>query len=218
MNLKKLSLSTLIFLPVFLVGCENNDTKYENVMEKIEMFVEVTDFPSRGVWNDNIYTNDFLGFSITIPDTWAILSDEEIEIENDLGADMLDIERMSETPLGLTAFMDMMAIDSFTGTSIVVSFERLLVNPISIENYIDINVRSIENIGFKINYISTETTRIGNHDWHYIDTFFEVLPGVNMYTRMFITIYQGFSSTIGINYTSFSYNIDDIFHFFNFNS
>ena len=88
-------------LPVFLAGCENNEATtqrnewesdgefYENEQDSLIELMEYMQEPvmMRGTWEDNIYTNFYLGLRILIPDEHflAIRSDREL-------ADMMQID------------------------------------------------------------------------------------------------------------------------------
>jgi hypothetical protein len=74
-NLKLLILTPILFI---LAACTSN-TEIDS---------------QRGTLNGNIYTNQALGFSLAIPDSWQILEQDEIEVE-DL-EDFTDLMAMNE--------------------------------------------------------------------------------------------------------------------------
>ena len=69
---KFFSLFMIITLSLSLSAC-SSEPKIEEVEEVEEEQIYV-----RGEWVDQVYTNDYLGFSFTLPEGWVSASDEEL--------------------------------------------------------------------------------------------------------------------------------------------
>lgn len=72
---KWLALLLAAMMALALVACgdtpANNDNDNKDNDTKTEEF-------ARGSWDGNVYTNDSLDLTITVPDGWKIATDEEL--------------------------------------------------------------------------------------------------------------------------------------------
>lgn len=86
---------------------------------------------TRGIWEDNVYTNDFAGITFTAPDGFVINDDEEIAAMMQIGADVLGeggADFPQEVLDNIASLYDMVAMDMSTGSSVMVMFENLTAN------------------------------------------------------------------------------------------
>ena len=150
-----------------LVACgdtpaNNGDNKKDDT--KTEEF-------ARGSWEGNVYTNDSLGLTITVPENWTVASDEELAeitgvvIENtaneDLSAEFLKAQNMYE----------MMAQDNEAGTNIIVMAENLAVSvggtSYDEKAYSDVVINNLpEENGYT--FAEGETLTIGGRDYYHV--------------------------------------------------
>ena len=122
--------------------------------------------PERGVWNDNVYTNEYLGLEFTLPNNWTISTDEQLAALVNISADILEV------PAGMIegmALYDMMASGPL-GSSVMVMYERLLpaTAGISEADYLAELATELEmtGLGYSNFVFSDSTTRIGSVGYH----------------------------------------------------
>jgi len=132
-----------------------------------------TDNPMRGVWSNNVYSNPYLGFNLTIPDSWVVATDAEIAERMGVGEDFfksLDSNNLDDSVwdvLGETTIHDTMVQSKFTGANIQIIFERLSFphNRITATEYIHIAAPLLESMGFTIDLSKADTSvKFGNSD------------------------------------------------------
>ena len=147
----------LIFLIVasmlfVLTGCGDKENakkedKDEVVEQKQETNVKEEEKPqfSMGEWNNNVYTNDFLGLKFNLPEGWTYSSDEELE----------EINKQMEAQNGVYYVS---AINATTGNNINICSEKPAID-MTIEEYINQlknQLSSLENINYKIGETANE--------------------------------------------------------------
>ena len=95
---------------------------------------------SRGIISGNVYTNEYMGFCFTKPETWEYATDAEIaqmvnlSVENILGENFLEALENNES------VYDMLVYDNVSGTSVSVAYENLSKSfsyNISVQQYLD---------------------------------------------------------------------------------
>ena len=128
--------------------------------------------PTRGIWNGNVYVNDYIGATITLPETWIAATDAEIAMILRVSPDILanyGTDIASEAWDGVH-FYDMVAQCNYTGSSIIVMYERLLDEAAGTteREYLALmrDMTEMEmpwDSGF---IIADGVTRIGSTDWH----------------------------------------------------
>ena len=120
---KFFSLFMIITLSLSLSAC-SSEPKIEEVEEVEEEQIYV-----RGEWVDQVYTNDYLGFSFTLPEGWVSASDEELysmldtATEEALSEDMK--EQYDKAVENATSFYDFAVFNLLTGESIMLTIEDL---------------------------------------------------------------------------------------------
>lgn len=142
--MKKLfSLFMIIALSLTLSAC-SSEPKVEEVYETYV----------RGEWVDNVYTNDFLGFSFTLPENWVVASDEELYSMIDSSTEELMTEDMKEqydkAIENEVAFYDFAVFNVTTGEGIIMSVEDLSKSNLGLlyteDQYLDGLVKDMESI------------------------------------------------------------------------
>ena len=178
--------------------------------------------PSRGVWNNDIYTNEYLGLRFVLPYSWFAASDAEMAELMGLGAEIMQSAGTS-LPDELwdtidTSLHEMMATSMFAGANVQILFERLgfPLGRISTEDYIEM---AIEQLPLMLPGVRASafpgTTRIGAYDWHSLGTALDIPEmGMTLYGRQFINVLDGFVRTIVITYSEFGESLETVLGMF----
>lgn len=154
---------------VILAGCANNDTKVEL---------------SRGKIENNVYRSDFADITFNLPEGWSFSSDEEIAQLMDVGVEMLNEDQQKFAELAEeNGVYDMVANDESTGASLMVMFEKTLLN-VNEEYYINNLKEGLEEVD-SIDYEIGETTKqnIAGKEFYVLNT---TVPDYNMVQNYYI--------------------------------
>ena len=197
-----------IVLAMFLTACGNAVTPAEAPSQTTPAFradppalpAPQDDF-SRGVWEDNIYTNESLGLRFTMPTRWIVLTDEEI-------ADVMGFSGVANR----TLLLDMMAA-SLTGSNVSVMFVRLTPRFEGMTEAEYIEARGHGTAGTRIDQGDHGTTRIGRYDWYSTVTRMDS-QGVIAYGHQFINLHDGFARHITITIFEDSETLEEILAIF----
>ena len=161
--MKKLfSLFMIIALSLTLSACSSEPKVEEEKEEVYETYV-------RGEWVDNVYTNDFLGFSFTLPENWTLATDEELLSMLDTATDQFaseDLkERYDEAIEKASSFYDFAIFNLNTGESMILNVEDLsktvgaiLVSEDQFIDGIEANLEDVEGIEFE--FLDREDTSL----------------------------------------------------------
>ena len=104
---------------------------------------------TKGTVDGNVYTNENLGLKFTKPASWKYYTDEEIAESMDIAVESFLEDNFSKALENNPAIIDMMAVDSATGTNINLSYENLrksFSSNISIEKYIEALKNQTDNL------------------------------------------------------------------------
>ena len=147
--------------------------------------------PTRGIWDNNVFTSEYFGFKFNLPPGWNFLTDSEIARALGIADDFFD-ESLLDIMERMDGFIDMMAVNHATGTNVNISIERhglRAPTPNSLaEAFTESGGRAVMNSG---------TTRIGAYDWHSYNTEIDML-NTTMYGCQFVIIENGFIRNITI--------------------
>ncbi len=158
--MKKVIKNTLLIILVasmlfLLAGCGAKDVTTNNEEEKTES----KEF-SMGKWENNVYTNDFLGLKFNLPEGWSYSSDEEIAEMMDLGTDLLnDEQKMAAEVSKLTSAYYMVANDPNTGNNVVLLSEKPLID-LTVDSYLSQlknQLTSVDSIKYEMGEEGKET-------------------------------------------------------------
>ena len=210
-----------------VVDYEEEEIEEEDESEEVDEPEEREDrvSPTRGLWENGVYTSEYLGLRFAPPGEWSPATDEEIAATMGLGMDVMDaftdIEMNEELwdELDVDTFHEMMASNIFTGASVQIIFENLgLAGIVMTEiTFIQMMQEELTSMGIESSAPSG-TTRIGNYDWHSLRTEVEVdIPdfGTTMiYSNQFINLHRGFVRIIGITYLDTSESMEEILAMF----
>lgn len=151
---KFFSLFMIIALSLTLSACSSEPEVEEEKEEVYETFV-------RGEWVDNVYTNDFLGFSFTLPENWTLASDEELLSMLETTTDEMLSEEMKEqydkAIESAQSFYEFAVFNLTTGESMVLNIEDLsktvgaiLLSEDQFIDALETNFGSVEGVKFEI--------------------------------------------------------------------
>jgi len=167
-TIKSLLILILIGSMLFvLTGCgDKENTKKEEIVEqKQETNVDETEKPkfSMGEWNDNVYTNDFLGLKFNLPEGWTYSSDEEIAEMMSIGAEMLNDDQKNLAEIAeLYGVYYMVAQDPIKGNNVNV-FSEKQITEIDSKTYIDAlktQLLAVQSISYEV--VGTSEEKIGD--------------------------------------------------------
>jgi len=181
-----------IFIPIMLfVACGGTSE------------AEVEMGPAHGVWNGNVYINEYLGLEFTMPDNWLMMTAEELAR---IVGTSTSIDEMIEGEV----IHDMMA---FGGADVEISFERFSEG--SAMDYLEAEANRLKEItmGNADLIFADRTTRIGARDYYLLTYTLQI--GNNASVRHYFVNGQGeYMSIITINLGS-NYALEDILAMFN---
>ena len=149
-----------------LVACgdtpANNDNDNKDNDTKTEEF-------ARGSWDGNVYTNDSLNLTVTVPDGWKIATDEELAAIMGITIDSLTEQGVSEEFLKAQNTYEMMAQDPTNGSNVIVMAENLTVSvggtSYDEEAYSNVIINTLpEESGYE--FADPKTVTIGGRDYY----------------------------------------------------
>lgn len=148
-----------------LTGCGEKKVENNSVTndQQEEQKVEI----SMGNWNNNVYTNDFLGLKFNLPEGWTYSSDEEIAEMMNLGAELLNDDQKAAAELAkLTSVTYVVANNPNTGNNVTIMSEKPAME-VTTEYYINqlkTQLAAVESINYEIGNISKETVADREYD------------------------------------------------------
>jgi len=176
------------------------------------------ELPRRGAWSEKVYTNQYMGIKITIPDDWEVADDYDIAammgIETSVvsGIDDDGIPNSVFDTVTASTFHDAMTSNPNTGASIQVIFERLTFpyNRISASEYITQAAPALTAMGFTVDLSESEVpVKIGNDDWYLLKAEADI--GVVIYIHQFISIHDSFVRSLALTTVETSESFDELF-------
>lgn len=160
-TIKSLLIIFLIASMLFvLTGCgkEEEKTIDDNTANEQPAQEQKVEF-SMGEWNNNVYTNDFLGLTFNLPEGWTYSSDEQIAEMMNLGAEFLnDDQKVAAEVAKLTSAYYMVANDPNTGNSVSIISEKPAME-FTTEYYLNqvkTQLGAVESMSYEIGDISKE--------------------------------------------------------------
>lgn len=159
----------------------------------------------------NVYTYHYLGISFTLPDTWVILTEADI---NELADDALGLGLYAEADLisGEADHFTFAAMCSATGANI--NLLRGSDPPYDIETMSQDLVVGMSELGYEIVLDDLDTVIIGNYEWYYLS--YDLQFGgstINMHQFGLLRETYYYVLTISIPTWNTIYTVDDIFAF-----
>lgn len=169
--LKNMLIVVLVASMLFvLVGCgkeeENTATENSTVTNEQPAQEQKVEF-SMGEWNNNVYTNNFLGLKFSLPQGWTYSSDEEIAEMMNLGIELLNDDQKAAAELSkLTSVYYIAANNPNTGDSVAVMSEKPSMD-VTTEFYINqlkSHLSTVESVNYEIGEISKEKVADREYD------------------------------------------------------
>ena len=126
--------------------------------EKTEQNVATKEF-SMGKWNNNVYSNDFLGLKFNLPKGWSYSSEKEIADMMNLGKELLnDDQKLAAEVAKLTSAYYVVANNPSTGDNVTILSEKPIVD-ITTDYYISqlkTQLSAVTSISYEIGETSKE--------------------------------------------------------------
>jgi len=153
--MKKCSVISLVLVLALLAGCGGGGSsgKY-----------------APGTLNGDTYTNEYIGYSFTLPDGWSFATQEELDEMMDAGGDLLNEDQKAGAEYAkIATIYDMMA-QSPAGYNIMVMLDNLKLyvggTGTSVEDYIESLVTQLEAVN-SMSYTCGEVTQVSafGRDW-----------------------------------------------------
>ena len=179
---------------------------------------EATGF-RRGIWQDNVWTSEYLGINLVLDEGWIYATDEEIAGVLGVGLDFMAVQGV-EIDIDILEAMgsmhDLMASNPETGANIQVVIERLVFphNRMTVEQYMEAAAEGLQMVGMEVNFDFPGTTRIGNYDWHSYGSVMDML-GTEIFGRYFVNLQDGIARIIMFVYHEGSETVEDMLRMFN---
>jgi len=153
--MKKCSVISLVLVLALLAGCGGGSSgKY-----------------APGTLDGNTYTNEYIGYSYTLPDGWSFATQEELDEMMDAGGDLLNEDQKAGAEYAkIATIYDMMA-QSPSGYNIIVMLDNLKLyvggTGTSPEDYIDNLVTQLEAVN-SMSYECGDVTQVSafGRDWY----------------------------------------------------
>ena len=186
-------------------GMESVADVIDNNEEKVEL--------SRGTIEGDVYTNEFLSFQFTKPESWVYSTDEEIAAITNIGAEKLLGENFKDALESNPSIYDMMVIDSITRCNINVGYENLsktLSTNITVEQYVEalkaqLAGASEMTVTFPENF---ETAKLGETEFTKVECTTDV-QGVSMKQVYYLKKVDGYMCFVIVTVTS-GYTVEQI--------
>lgn len=135
--MKKLLCCMLVLLlsVSLLTGCS---TLQNTISDVISGSKEGKTAVTRGTWENDIYSNEYMGFSFSPPEGWEHSTDEQMADLFGLGSSALAADGTFDYDLEKDQnIYDMFCLEPSSGDSIAIMYEKLVVD-VAMDEYIDI--------------------------------------------------------------------------------
>ena len=169
--------------------------------------------PSRGTWDDYVYTNEYLGLRFVLPPGWTAATDAEIAQQTGVTLSILEAAG-ADMPEDFDVLVDMVATSSLTGASIQVQYSRVggrRMPPIA--TVMDELNTEFAAIGGRILTDTQGSVTIGTYEWYYFDVEITMM-GYTIHSRAFLHFLDGFMRQISINVPVGGGSVEDILVWF----
>ena len=172
--MKKILKSMLIMaifacLIITFTGCgkkedeKDIEDEVQNAIERTEEILQQENATSAnfsmGEWENNVYTNDFLGLKFNLPEGWVYSSKEEIAEMMNMGTELLNDDQKAAAEIAkLNSAYYMVANNPNTGDNITIISEKPMMD-VDTEYYINqlkTQLTTVQSISYKIGEVSKE--------------------------------------------------------------
>lgn len=151
-----------------LSGCSTIQDKISDVVggdkeEKIAV--------ARGTWENDVYSNKYMGFSFAQPEGWNHSTDTQMADLFSLGSSALSEDGTFNYDLEKEQnIYDMFCMEPLSGDSIAIMYEKLLVD-VTMESYLDIVKEQIapEDTSDDMDFVDEGTVTIAGEEYDFFE-------------------------------------------------
>ena len=202
---KFLCLFLTVMILVSFVGCQNGSNDDVRGQISGETLNQNTDEPEfeLGKSENNIYNNNFLGLSCTLPKEWIFYTDEQMLEINNIVGEIVD-DKVAEQLQKANVFYDMFATVPAEGSSINVTMEKLNIlqaTALNIKATLEAQIGTLkstyENMGYTDVNISYQKITVDNKEFDSLKIIAKV-QGISFYTTMFAFKKSNYMANVSI--------------------
>jgi len=155
--------------------------------------------PTRGEWDEHVFTSEYLGLRFVLPDGWDAVSDADIAATLDSTAELMGAND-TEIPDDIELAHDMVASNLFTGTNVQITFRqhgglRAPTRERVIESVTE-ELESMDGVDVRITAIP-DAIRLGAYDWYSFETEIDIM-GLTIFGRQIFNVHEGYIRVITI--------------------
>ena len=172
----------------------------------------------RGVWNGNIWTNEYIGLFFYLPERWEYASDDEIA--SMIGFDTAPppgSERMTNElwEMADAVLYDMWAFNLEEGHAVLVLFEMLPDPDFGVGEFIEFNVDLLRHFETNVN-IDVEPRLIGGIEWAGFELYSDT-KDIRYNIIHFVSLIDGFAVKILVQiFDNYGKDVDDFIRLFGY--
>lgn len=163
--------------------------------------------PTAGVWEDDIFTSEYLGLRFALPFGWSIPNEAEITLLIGMAEDMLDIDAGE-----VSTTRDMTAINFATGANVQISFMPYGRRAPSHDELFEVLEAEMASVGGTLTMLPGTTT-IAGLQWYSSQVEFH-MSGEMLSGHQFFNVEAGYIRSIMIAYTPALESAEEILAFF----
>jgi hypothetical protein len=169
-----------------------------------------------GAWNGDVFTNEWVNISFTLPDGWRALTEDEIRAQMELGLSAAGgdaSQALQEAAMARTAndfvIAGALGVPSITATYENISYSPLTAN-LNADEYFEAMKLQLSGMGF--DFGDTSEVQIAGETYYLCEASLAVMEGVNMYQRFYLRKLDG--AIVMFAATFMSENLAEVDDFF----
>lgn len=189
---------------IAITGCgkKADDNNKETKEEKREF--------SMGEWEGNVYKNDFLGFTYTMPEEWTRSTDEEIADEMKIAKDLLtDKQQLAYEASKLNNVYYLVASNEKTGDNVRVISEKTSSSVSTIDYINAVKSGLAEVTTIKYEEVGVTKEKLGNIDCDVL-TEKGVYLGVTVYQKYYVYKVDNYCVSVIVTTSAGESKIDEM--------
>lgn len=201
---------SLVLVLTALTGCGNNEVNNNQSELNNTSNQSGRETLTRGTIDENnVYNNGYADITFKLPDGWAFATDEQIADMMNVAVEMLDSENgnLAEV-IEETGLYDMVANDQTNGTSVMVMFEKSMLN-VNEEYYLNNVKNGLEAVTEFSYQVSDEITTqtVGGREYKVLTA---EVPEYNMVQKYYVEKKDNYFIDILITYIDGVADLDSI--------
>ncbi len=185
---KIITLVLVVVLAISICGCSAKEIVNKDL--------------SRGVVEENVYTNEYIGFTFTKPAEWVYATDDEINELMGASAEIMDQSDYEAAVSELLSVYDMMVTDPATNNNINVVYENLKLSG-SVDmsedeylGYIKENLSAITELTYVFG--EAEKATLGGVEFTKLPCDVDYMGVISMKQNLYVKNVDGFMCSITI--------------------